>query len=199
MGTWPEDVFTPGRPTRQRLELLRGLLRAGEFEKIVQIAGNQRRVLSYLTAISYEDDLQISQRAIEAIGMAAARLADDDPEYVRVHLRRQMWLLSDESGGIGWHAPEIMGEIVYHRAQFFAEFIPLIISILDMEAEDAERFRRGALYAIGRLAHSLPPQELARAKTLVTPCLNDQDAQIGEMARWCLEKLSESEINGEKT
>lgn len=198
MGTRPEDVFAPGGPTRQRLEMLRSLLQAGEYETIVQLAGSQRRVLSYLTAISYEGDLQISHRAIETIGLAAARIADDDPEYVRVHLRRQMWLLSDESGGIGWHAPEIMGEIVYHRSNLFAEFIPIIISILDMEAEDAERFRRGALHAIGRLAHSLPPQELARAKTLVTPCLNDQDAQIGEMASWCLEKLSESEIKGEK-
>ncbi len=34
------------------------------------------------------------------MGLAAGCISGDDPEYVRVHLRRLMWLLNDESGAL---------------------------------------------------------------------------------------------------
>jgi hypothetical protein len=167
---------------------LRQILLERRLDQISELAAARRRVLSYLTALTYDPDPVLSGRAVEAIGVAAARIADDDPEYVRVHLRRQMWLLSDESGGIGWHAPEIMGEILYHRPQLFAEFIPIIISILDMEAEDVVRFRTGALLALGRLAQVLPLENLRQAIPRIEPCLQNEDPQVRETARWCLDQ-----------
>ena len=41
-----------------------------------------------------------------------SRLADSDMEAARVIMRRLMWNLNDESGGIGWGSPEAMGEIL---------------------------------------------------------------------------------------
>jgi hypothetical protein len=46
------------------------------------------------------------------MGEVMAHLADKDMESARVIMRRLMWSLNDESGGIGWGAPEAMGEIV---------------------------------------------------------------------------------------
>ena len=94
----------------------------------------------------------IAWRAIEAFGAAGAQIADRDPEFVRGHLRRLLWLLSDESGGIGWRAPELLGEALYRRPGQFAEFMPILASLLDMEPEDAARFRAGWLWAVGRVA-----------------------------------------------
>ncbi|MFA6901185.1 MAG: DVU0298 family protein, partial [Desulfurivibrionaceae bacterium] len=40
--------------------------------------------------------------AVSAMGMTVARLADQDMEAARIVMRRFMWSLNDESGGIGW-------------------------------------------------------------------------------------------------
>ncbi len=37
------------------------------------------------------------------------------------------------------------GEITRSRPERFTEFVPIVISILDMEEEDAVRFRGGTL------------------------------------------------------
>lgn len=172
---------------RLRDVLARQDLARQDHETIAELAGRKRRILSFLAALTYDHDRLISWRAVEAIGLAAARISDDDPEYVRVHLRRLMWLLNDESGGIGWRAPEMMGEIIRSRPGRFAEFVPIIISFLDME-EDAVRFRAGTLWAIGRLGQ-VTPHTVQAAIPRIMPCLNDPDPQTRGMAIWCLGQL----------
>ena len=46
------------------------------------------------------------------MGVVVAGLAEHDMESARVVMRRLMWNLNDESGGIGWSSPEAMGEIM---------------------------------------------------------------------------------------
>ncbi len=75
----------------------------------------QRRVLSYLTALTYDPDPTVAQQAVLALDMAAGAVSDIAPEFVRGHLRRLFWLLNDESGGIGWRAAEAIGEILRAR------------------------------------------------------------------------------------
>jgi hypothetical protein len=170
-------------------EQLRKFLVREDYRAIVELAGHKRRVLSFLTALTYDPEPLIGWRAVEAIGLAAARIADDDPEYVRVHLRRLQWLLNDESGGIGWRFPEAMGEIIRNRPDCFTEFVPIVISLLDMEEEDATRFRAGILWAVGRLGQIMP-NTVKPALPWVIPCLDAPDPQIRGMAAWCLGQLN---------
>ncbi|MCI5189098.1 MAG: hypothetical protein D3905_04700 [Candidatus Electrothrix sp. AS4_5] len=55
---------------------------------------------------------RIRWHAISVMGGAVARLAEQDMEEARIILRRMLWSLNDESGGIGWGAPESMAEIM---------------------------------------------------------------------------------------
>ena len=169
------------------IDTLRTLLLDADFPAIINLAEKERRTLSFLTALTYDQDRTISWRAVEALGLAASRIAEDDPEYVRVHLRRLVWLLNDESGGIGWRAPEALGEIIHNQPDLFAEFIPILVHLMDMEPEDALRFRAGWLWAIGRLA-LVKPEESHQALPWITPCLDDPDPQVRGMAVWCLGK-----------
>ena len=155
-------------------EKLRDSLVNEDYDTIVKFAGHSNRVLSFLTALTYDEDPLICWRAVEAIGLAAARVADDDPELVRIHLRRMQWLLNDESGGIGWRFPEAMGEIIRNRPQQFAEFVPIVIALFDMEEEDVVRFRAGILWALGRLGPFFP-EEIRAALPWIMPCLDDPD------------------------
>jgi hypothetical protein len=103
-----------------------------------------------------------------------------------------MWLLNDESGGIGWRAPEMMGEIIRSRPERFPEFVPILISVLDMAEEDAIHFRAGTLWAIGRLGQVMP-EAVQTAIPWIIPCLENPNPQTRGLAAWCLGQLGASE------
>ena len=177
--------------TRQNpLKRLRSLLQAGDDPGLLDFARSQRRTLSYLTALTYDQDSDLAWAAIRAMGLVAAELADHEAEFVRGHLRRLVWLLNDESGGIGWRAPEALGAILAARPDCFADFIPILVGLLDMEAQDAVRFRAGYLWAIGHLAQSAP-DSARQALPWVLPALSDPDPQLCGLALWCLRHLQE--------
>jgi len=164
------------------------MLQTARFDAIVAIAAQNKRLLSLLTAQTYQPERLLGWRAVQAFGLAAQRIAASDAEYVRNHLRRLFWLLSDESGGIGWRAPELIGETLACCPGLFEEFVSPLVFLLDMEAEDAPRFRPGALWAIGRVAPGRPlVGELA--PPLVLPCLADANPQARGMALWCLGRM----------
>ncbi len=174
-------------------KMLAAHLSAYDLPAIAAMAAHSRRVLSYLVALTYDPDPLIAWRSIEAFGLAAAAVADHDPEFVRGHLRRLLWLLSDESGGIGWRAPELIGELLHHRPEQFAEFIPLLVALLDLEAEDAARFRAGTLWAISRVAsvETLHAASLLLAAAAeIESHLEDCDPQVRGLAALCLIRLN---------
>jgi hypothetical protein len=173
------------------LTAIRQWLLDADYAPILEIAENKKSILGQLTALTYEDNKKISDNAIQASGLAARIIAGRDPEYVRNYLLRLFWLLNDESGGIGWRAPELIGEILHHCPQF-SQFFPMLISLLDLEKEDAPRFRAGTLWAIGRVAQvardaMLPALPRVRAYTSGDETI---DTKIREKALWCEKQLT---------
>lgn len=175
---------------------LRDSLAEGRYEAIEELASSRKRVLSALNALTYDPDPLIAWRAVEAIGVAAGRIASRDPEFVRGHIRRLLWLLSDESGGIGWRAPEIIGEIIRAQPHAFQDFAVALTALLDMEPEDAVRFRPGALWAIGRVAQALP-EAVESAIPDIVACLTDPDPRVRGHAAWCLGQLGAGHLVSE--
>jgi hypothetical protein len=164
---------------------LEGFLEKGDFTAIAAYARDRKRTLSLLTGITYHPQPLIAWRAVQGLGVAAREIASRDPEFVRGHLRRLNWLVSDESGGIGWHAPESIGEIITQCPGLFDEFTAPLFHFLDMEKEDAPRFRVGTLWAIGRVAKG-KPESIAPVLGLIHACTSQQDIQTRGMALWCL-------------
>jgi hypothetical protein len=170
------------------LEQLRSLLLAEDEAGLLAYSRQHRRTLSVLTALTYDHDPQLAWAAIHAMGLVAADLAERDPDFVRQHLRRLVWLLNDESGGIGWRAPEALGAMLAARPDCFADYIPILVSLLDMEAKDAVAFRAGYLWAIGRLAQAAP-EPAREALPWVLTALNDPEPRVRGLALWCLNQF----------
>jgi AraC family transcriptional regulator of adaptative response/methylated-DNA-[protein]-cysteine methyltransferase len=173
------------------LTILRQWLLEANYAPILESAENKNGILSLLTALTYDKDVKISDHAIEATGLAARIIASRDPEYVRNYLLRLFWLVNDESGGICWRAPELIGEILHHCPQF-SQFFPMLISLLDLEEEDAPRFRAGTLWAIGRVAQvakdaMLPA--LSRVHAIASGDKSTNEA-MKEKAMWCMGQLT---------
>jgi hypothetical protein len=170
------------------------LLDQGRFGEIAEMAARRKRALGNLVTLTYAADARISYRAVEAIGVAASRIAEDDPDHVRELLRRLMWLVNDESGGICWRAPEAMAEILRRLPTLYADYIPLLTSLLvNLEEEDLERFRAGILRAIGRLG-ALARDDFQDVAPAVISALTDPDPQIRGMAAWCLQEVGRADL-----
>ena len=174
-------------------DTLYDLLDQGSLEQVAEMAKRRKRVLGSLVSLTYDPDPLISWRAVEAMGLACDRIADADPECVRQHMRRLYWLISEESGGICWRAPEAMAEVVYHRPQLLADYLPIIVSLLgEMAEEDLAHFRAGVLWAIGRLDAACR-DHIPDVIPEIVAALDNSDSQVRGMAVWCLSAVGQGE------
>jgi hypothetical protein len=163
----------------KQLEIKRTIQQAleqNDLDAVVSLVQQHRRALSQLVRIAYDKDTLAGWRAIKAIGRVAKALVKTDDEFLRVTMRKLLWSLSDESGGIGWAAPEILGEIVSADPGKFSDFIPLIAEVYEIEEKV---FRPGVIYALMRIAETDPKLVLNYQKVIVRSLVdNDPLARI---------------------
>ena len=103
--------------------------------------------------------------AVTCMGDAVARIAADNLEAARIIMRRFMWSLNDESGGIGWGAPECLAESMCRNERLAIEYAHMLVSY---SCEDGDELcqqgnfiehpllQRGVVWGIGRLAGCAP-------------------------------------------
>ena len=126
---------------------VRYFLGKGLLSAIGKLALKDKNVIKWLISFSYDKDDEMTWRAIEAMGYVACDLRSSHLSILRDTVRRLLWSMSDESGGIGWSAPEILGEITRSDPEEFRDLIPILWS----NREEAS-FRPGAIRALGRVA-----------------------------------------------
>lgn len=126
-------------------------LENNDLEKLLALALQDRKVLSVLVRLAYDKETLIGWRAIIAIGRVASVFVRDHYDFLRETVRKLLWSLSDESGGIGWSAPEMLGEIVSADPKRLADIVPLIAQVYSIEEAV---FRPGVLYALRRIAET---------------------------------------------
>ncbi|MDA8219347.1 MAG: HEAT repeat domain-containing protein [Dehalococcoidales bacterium] len=165
---------------------VRELLARRDLPSLQALAAQDRRTLSALLPFTYQPDGLLRWRAVEAIGLVAGTIADRDPEFVRGFVRRFLWSLSDESGAVGWSAPEAVGEIVANRPALFADYAPIVMSLFDTLEEDY--FVPGILWALGRIAQA-DPSLVREAQDCVIALLADSTPRVRGLAAWCLGQM----------
>ena len=117
-----------------------------------------RRVINPLFSLLCSTEAQTKWRAITAIGAVVENLARKDMESARVVMRRMIWNLNDESGGIGWGLPESMGEIMARHEGLALEYVNILTSYIRKDGNFLEHppLQRGVLWGLGRLAQARP-------------------------------------------
>jgi len=128
-------------------EEIRGALLDGDFAKVVQCAMEDKKVFSILISFTYDKESILCWRAIEAMGKAAGAVAERDPSIVRNIVQRLLWSMGEESGGIGWSAAEMLGEIVINTPETCGDIPSILLSF-----KDEESFLPGVLWSIGKIA-----------------------------------------------
>jgi len=169
------------------LELKKTLFQAlerNDLGEVVSLVREKKRALSHLIRFAYDKDTLVAWRAIKAIGRVSEVLVKTDEEYLRVTIRKLLWSLTDESGGIGWSAPEILGEIVCVDPEKFSDIIPLIAGVYEVEEKV---FRPGVVYALARIAE-IAPERVACYQKIIVMALSDPDPLVKIYALNLVEK-----------
>lgn len=125
---------------------IRALLEKNAYDEIAALALTESRAVAQLVALSYDKRNALSWRAMEAIGRTTGEMAKENPEDVRNLVGRLLWMIRDESGGIGWSVPETLGEIVKNNPKLCADIAPIIVSF-----HDEKMLTGGVLWAVGSI------------------------------------------------
>ncbi|WP_459916725.1 DVU0298 family protein [Desulfocicer niacini] len=117
----------------------------------------RRAVNALFTYIQHTTE-SVKWRAVRAMGRVVAAMATEKPEQARVFMRRLMWSLNDESGGIGWGAPEAMGEIMARNKTLAREYRNILVSYTNPQGNylEYEPLRQGADWAMDRVRGVYP-------------------------------------------
>jgi HEAT repeat protein len=161
------------------------LLEADDFTAALEQLGrlSAKRVINALFSFFLHAEERVRWRAVVAMGATVSSLADMDMEAARVVMRRLMWSLNDESGGIGWGAPEAMGEILARNERLSEEYATILVSYLNPDGNfiEHEPLQRGLMWGLARLAEQRP-LAVRPAAEFLGPYLGSPDATVRGLA-----------------
>lgn len=182
---------TSGRQFKKKI--LHLLLQDDIEEAITEICRwPARQVVNPLFLLLCNMDERVRWNTVTVMGAVVSTLAEQDLESARVVMRRCMWNLNDESGGIGWGCPEAMGEIMARNMNLAEEYGCILLSYIQPDGNflEHEYLQRGALWGMGRLAHARPSL-LKGAAPCLYPFMQSDDASLRGLAVWALGPLAE--------
>ncbi|MGD8366341.1 MAG: HEAT repeat domain-containing protein [Desulfobacterales bacterium] len=174
-------------PIRELKKKVLVLLQGPDFAAALEAMSSfpPRRIVNPLFSFLYHGDPLIRWRAVTALGAVTASLAEREMESARVVFRRLMWNLNDESGGIGWGSPEVMGEILARHRELRGEYLSIFLSYLRPEGNylEHEGLQQGLLWGAGRVAQAAPDSILAAAP-LIEMHLDSTNSTSRGAAAW---------------
>jgi hypothetical protein len=149
-----------------------------------------RKVVNALLPFFYSKDLLQFWQAVTAMGVVVALLAEENMESARVVMRRLMWNLNEESGGIGWGSAEAMGEIMARNHRMADEYACVLISYINPYGNfiDNPALQQGILWGLGRLAQNRPFRAKGASEFLV-PFLTSANPRLRGLAAWAASTL----------
>lgn len=171
------------------------LLQAGGDLELIRSEVRRYRAIDVVnvlfSAICRSDQL-VRWLAVSCMGESVARMAMEDLESARNIMRRLLWSLNDESGGIGWGAPESMAESMCCHDILAGEYVHMLLSYMLEDGEEVCQdgnylehvvLQRGLLWGVNRLAACRP--ELLHDRgiaTILPPYLHAVDSDVRGLA-----------------
>jgi hypothetical protein len=179
-----EPARTSGRQLKRRVaQALGGADFGAALEDLLRLPA--RQVVNPLFGLFCHREPRVRWRAVTAMGAVLAALAEQDMESARVVVRRFMWNLNEESGGIGWGCPEALGESLARSARLSVEYHCILVSYLSPCGNflDHPALQEGVLWGMGRLAHARPGV-LGDCGALLAPFFAAPGAPLRGLAAW---------------
>ncbi len=136
------------------------LLEQDDFEKNLGELHNfpSKKLVNALFSFLCSADNTIKNRTVKAFGEVVSQLAENNLESARNIMRRLMLSVTEESGGIGWGAPEAMGEIMARSKKLAEEYHKILISYTPGGGNylDFEDLQKDVIAGLKRLSRIRP-------------------------------------------
>jgi hypothetical protein len=139
---------------------------------------------------------RVKWHAVSCFGEIISTMADNNVESARIIMRRFLWTLNDESGGIGWGAPEAMAEVMCRSEVLRKEYIHMLISYTQEDGEELFQdgnylelplIQRGLLWGVGTLCYTFPGEMRQRGLDVdLKNYLKSDDWHVRTLALWSL-------------
>lgn len=182
---------------RQLKKQVEQLFRTEDLPSALSIVAKMpaRRVVNPLFGLLYHEAPRVRWYAVAAMGEVVSRLAGREVASARVIMRRLMWNLNDESGGMGWGSPEAMGEIMARHSGLAKEYGAILVSYLNPDGNflEHEGLQAGALWAVGRLAR-VHPRLMDGALAFITPHFTSDNDTLRGISLWAAIPLAQGGI-----
>jgi hypothetical protein len=166
---------------RSTIQHARSLLLDLDIERLLDLCQSDRRYWWALRLILNESD-EIRWPAIEAAGGLMERWWQEGrQEKVRDYLRKLLWSLTDESGEIGWNAPQTVAEIAVRIPELLEPYGIVAIA----RALHEPLLVDGGLWAAGRLG-SRAGRAIATFPDLALGAFDSDDPETLGLAAWAV-------------
>ncbi len=185
------------------------LLERGCFDGICSFYQNnpEHLVLNALFGALCNPLETVRWNSICSFGLVVPSLAEKNIEDARVVMRRFLWSLNDESGGIGWGAPESLAEIMCHCRQLRHEYLHILTSYMCRDGEEIFQdgnylelpmLQRGLIWGVGRLSQYHRDEMVQQNIVENVVCyLSSPDKIVAGLAIWTLGLLDAQSARGE--
>ena len=88
----------------------------------------EKQLLNTLFSCLCHNEEIVKWHAVSCFGLVVPKIAEREMETGRTVMRRFLWMLNDESGGIGWGVPEAMAEVMCHHRLLGEEYLHMLVS-----------------------------------------------------------------------
>ncbi|RJP27516.1 MAG: hypothetical protein C4527_13040 [Candidatus Omnitrophota bacterium] len=174
-------------------EKLKEYLINSDWDGVRRLASTRKIILSKLLSFTFNPDEEIRWKAVDALQIAVGIWIKKDVKAVREFCRRLFWMLNDESGNMGWFAPQAIGAVLAGNHEKLANFFPMLISVLD--GDERPEIVKGVLWALGHIG-PIHDDFAREARFRIQPYLLANNAEIREEAVKVMQKFNIQEKEG---
>ncbi len=162
------------------------LLQKRDYNRLLDLCQEDKHAWKVLRFSLYETDENIRWPAISVVAKLMQRWWQaGQKEKVREYMRNLFWSLTDESGGIGWSAPQTIAEIIVHIPELLKPYGSMMIS----HAFEEPPLVKSGLWGIGRLGRRITDSVAFFQDTILT-VFNSNDVEALGLAAWAMGEVA---------
>lgn len=159
---------------------VRDLLEQRDYARLLELCEKDRHFWKELRFSLYDIDERLRWSAIEAVAKYMRHLWQKGRrEKVRDYIRNLFWSIMDESGGIGWSAPQTIAEIIVNIPELLDPYGSMMIA----HTFEEPPLIKGGLWGIGRLG-KLSAEAAEFFHDMVLAVFRSEDAETLGLAAW---------------
>ena len=141
------DYTVKSQSARSIKSRVRQLLVDYRIDEIVDYFNDEPRVRRALMSLLFDSDPKICMRSVFTLGRVSGREAESDADAARETIRKILWQMGEESGGLCWYGSEAIGEILINVPELVNDFWNILVVYTKEEP-----FERGSYRALYRLS-----------------------------------------------